>query len=49
MAQAAASAARQEQGIEVRLLHASNACAEDLLHAQGYLFVTPKTWLPSAD
>ena len=42
MAQAAASAARQEQGIEVHLLHASSACTEDLLHAQGYLFVTPE-------
>jgi multimeric flavodoxin WrbA len=42
MARAAAEAARAEEGVEVRLLHAPGAQPEDVLAADGYLFVTPE-------
>jgi len=42
MAQAAADAARGEAAVEVRLLHAPEAQAEDVLAADGYLFATPE-------
>jgi multimeric flavodoxin WrbA len=42
MARAAAEAARAEDGVEVRLLHAPEARPEDVLAADGYLFVTPE-------
>ncbi len=42
MAEAAAFAARSQNDIVVRLMHASEAKAEDLLGADGYLFVTPE-------
>ncbi len=42
MARAAAEAARAEEGVEVRLLHAPDARPEDVLAADGYLFVTPE-------
>lgn len=42
MALAAAEAAR-EQGVCVRLLHAGEAGADDMLAADGYVFATPET------
>ena len=42
MAEAAGAGARQESGVAVRVLHATQASAQDLLDAQGYLFATPE-------
>lgn len=42
MAQAAADGALAESGVQVRLLHASQAGADDVLGADGYLFATPE-------
>lgn len=42
MAQAAANGARIEAGMDVQLLHASEATALHLLNAQGYIFATPE-------
>jgi len=42
MAQAAARAADAEPGVEVLLRHAVQAQPDDLLAADGYLFVTPE-------
>lgn len=42
MAAAAAQAARAEEGVEVRLQHASEAQPADVLAADGYLFVAPE-------
>lgn len=42
MAQAAADGAMAEVGVQVRLLHASQAGADDVLAADGYLFATPE-------
>lgn len=42
MAEAAAEAARKEEGVTVRLLRAPDAGPEDMLAADGYLFATPE-------
>ena len=42
MAQAALRGASTEPGAEARLLHAAEARVEDVLHADGYLFVAPE-------
>ena len=42
MAEAACAGARREESVDVHLLHASQAGAQDLLSAQGYLFATPE-------
>lgn len=42
MAQAAAQGARVEPDIEVRLIHARQAGAADMLDADGYIFATPE-------
>ena len=42
MAEAACAGAQHEGAVDVRLLHASQAGAQDLLSAQGYLFATPE-------
>jgi len=42
MAEAAAAAAAAEEGIDVRLLQAAAAGPDDLLAADGYLFVAPE-------
>jgi len=42
MAQAAADGALAEGGLQVRLLHASQAGPNDVLAADGYLFATPE-------
>ncbi|HXF45895.1 MAG TPA: NAD(P)H-dependent oxidoreductase [Burkholderiaceae bacterium] len=42
MAEAAAEAARAETGVDVRLQHAGETTAGDVLAADGYLFVTPE-------
>ena len=42
MAQIAAEGAQMESGVNVQLLHASQASAAHLLGAQGYLFATPE-------
>lgn len=42
MASAAADGAMAEEGIEVRLLHAKDATADDVLRAEGYIFATPE-------
>jgi len=42
MARAAADAARAEDGVEVRLQHAPATQPEDVLAADGYLFVAPE-------
>jgi multimeric flavodoxin WrbA len=42
MAAAAAQAAREEGGVEVRSRRAVEATADDVLAADGYLFVTPE-------
>ena len=42
MARAAAEAATDEGGVDVRLRHAAEAGPDDVLAAQGYLFATPE-------
>ena len=42
MAEAAAEGARLEAGVQLRLLHARAAGADDLLAADGYLFAAPE-------
>ena len=42
MAEAAARGARSEGGVNVRLIPAREANADDVLDANGYLFVTPE-------
>lgn len=42
MAEAALRGASAEQNVRVRLLHADAAGADDLLRADGYLFVAPE-------
>lgn len=42
MAEAAAAAARQEEGIRLRLQRAPDTGPEDVLAADGYLFVAPE-------
>ena len=42
MAQAAFDAAALESGVRPRLLHARDACAQDVIDADGYLFATPE-------
>ena len=42
MAEAAAEAARGQEGVDVRLLRAIEAGAADVLAADGYLFATPE-------
>lgn len=42
MAQAAACGAANESEVRVRLLHAAEAGADDLLRADGYVFSTPE-------
>ena len=42
MAQAAATGALAEAGVEVRSLHATDAGPQDVLAADGYLFATPE-------
>ncbi|MBB3181729.1 flavodoxin family protein [Variovorax sp. Sphag1AA] len=42
MAQAAAEGAREEPGVQVRLLRATEAGPDDVLGADGYLFATPE-------
>ena len=42
MAEAAAEGARQEGGVHVRLLHASQAGPDDVLQADGCVFATPE-------
>jgi multimeric flavodoxin WrbA len=42
MAQAAAAGAATEPGLRVRLLHAPDAAAADVLAADAYLFATPE-------
>jgi multimeric flavodoxin WrbA len=42
MASAAAAGAAEETAIQVRLCHAAEATAEDLIGADGYLFATPE-------
>ena len=42
MARAAAEGAALEKALQVRLLHAAEAEAEDLLAADGYIFATPE-------
>lgn len=42
MAEAARAGAAAEEGVTVRLLHASAASAADVLAADGYLFATPE-------
>ncbi|MGH7875248.1 MAG: flavodoxin family protein, partial [Candidatus Binatia bacterium] len=42
MAQAAAQGAASEPEINVRLLHASDCAASDVLEAAGYMFSTPE-------
>ena len=42
MAEAAASGAGEEAGVCVRLIHASDATAADVLTADGYIFATPE-------
>jgi multimeric flavodoxin WrbA len=42
MADAAAAAARRESGVSVSMLRASEAGADDVLRADGYLFATPE-------
>lgn len=42
MAEAVAAGARQEGGVHVRLLHASQAGPDDVLQADGYVFATPE-------
>jgi multimeric flavodoxin WrbA len=42
MAEAALRGATAEHAVRVRLLHAAEAGADDVLHADGYLFVAPE-------
>ncbi|OGA37660.1 MAG: flavodoxin [Betaproteobacteria bacterium RIFCSPLOWO2_12_FULL_62_13] len=42
MAEAAMRGAATEREVRVRLLHAAEARAEDVLHADGYVFATPE-------
>jgi multimeric flavodoxin WrbA len=42
MAEAAAAAAREQEGLDVRLQRADATRAEDVLAADGYLFATPE-------
>jgi len=42
MAQAAAEGAREEAGVQVRMLRAHEAQPEDVLAADGYVFATPE-------
>ena len=42
MARAAAAGAATEAALQVRLLHAAEAGADDLLKADGYIFATPE-------
>lgn len=42
MAQAAARGASQESGVRVRIVMAREAGPDDVLQAQGYIFVTPE-------
>ncbi|MEO7938381.1 MAG: flavodoxin family protein, partial [Burkholderiaceae bacterium] len=42
MAEAAQRGAQRAQGLQVRLLRAQDAGADDLLAAQGYLFAMPE-------
>ena len=42
MAEAAMRGASTEREVRVRLLHAAEARAEDVLHADGYVFATPE-------
>ncbi len=42
MAEAAARGAAHEAGVQVQLVPARKAVAEDVLQAQGYIFVTPE-------
>ncbi len=42
MAEAAARGAAYEAGVQVKLVPARKAVAEDVLQAQGYIFVTPE-------
>jgi multimeric flavodoxin WrbA len=42
MAQAVLRGASSEQNLQVRLLHAAEAGGEDVLRADGYVFVTPE-------
>jgi multimeric flavodoxin WrbA len=42
MARAAAAGAADEMAVSTRLLHATDTGAEDVLAADGYLFVTPE-------
>jgi multimeric flavodoxin WrbA len=42
MAEAAAEGARSEPDIDVRLLAAPDACGDDVLAADGYVFATPE-------
>ncbi len=42
MAEAAARGARHEGGVTVRLIPAREANADDVLNANGYLFITPE-------
>ena len=42
MAEAAARGAAHEVGVQVKLVSARKAVAEDVLQAQGYIFVTPE-------
>ena len=42
MAQAAADGASTEPSVQVRLLRAPDAAAEDLINADGYIFATPE-------
>jgi multimeric flavodoxin WrbA len=42
MAEAARKGAASEQGVRVRLLHAAEAGAQDVLAADAYLFATPE-------
>jgi flavodoxin len=46
MVEAVACGAAGEPTIRVRLLQAPVAQAADLLDADGYIFGTPRTWLP---
>jgi len=42
MAQAAAEGAATESSVHVRVLHAADAAADDLMEADGYIFATPE-------
>lgn len=42
MAEAAARGAKMEQDVQVRLIQARDASGEDVLRADGYIFVTPE-------